>query len=163
MATADRPLNRLAYHATQSLANNLAEMGDLALFAGRVLLATVRLPYPGTFVPVSYQIGVRSVPVVMITGVFIGMVLAVQAYAQFAQIGMATQLGPIINMSVVRELGPVLAATMLAGRVGGAMAAELATMRVTRTDRRAGLPGRQPGPLPGGAAFPGLRAADPAA
>jgi phospholipid/cholesterol/gamma-HCH transport system permease protein len=59
------------------------------------------------------------------------MVLAVQAYAQFAAIGFKTQLGGIVNASVVRELGPVLAATMLAGRVGSAMAAELATMRVT--------------------------------
>jgi phospholipid/cholesterol/gamma-HCH transport system permease protein len=62
---------------------------------------------------------------------FIGMVLAEQAYAQFASLGLATRLGSIINISVVRELGPVLAATMLAGRVGGAMAAELATMRTT--------------------------------
>ena len=59
------------------------------------------------------------------------MVLAVQAYSQFHQIGLDTSLGAIINMSVVRELGPVLAAIMLAGRVGSAMAAELATMRVT--------------------------------
>ena len=63
--------------------------------------------------------------------VFIGMVLAVQSYIEFYQIGLATHLGAIINLSVVRELGPVLAATMLAGRVGSAMAAELATMRVT--------------------------------
>jgi phospholipid/cholesterol/gamma-HCH transport system permease protein len=131
MATADRTMNRLATHAVQSLANNLAEMGDLSLFAGRVLREMFLLPYRGTFVPICYQIGVRSVPVVMITGAFIGMVLAVQAYGQFAQVGLATSLGTIVNTSVVRELGPVLAATMLAGRVGSAMAAELATMRVS--------------------------------
>jgi len=74
---------------------------------------------------------VRSIPVVAVTGLFIGMVLAVQAYGQFAAMGLQTRLGGIINVSVVRELGPVLAATMLAGRVGGAMAAELATMRIT--------------------------------
>ena len=81
--------------------------------------------------PIFYAVGVRSIPVVAVTGMFIGMVLAVQSYAQFHQIGMATRLGSIINISVVRELGPVLAATMLAGRVGSAMAAELATMRIT--------------------------------
>jgi phospholipid/cholesterol/gamma-HCH transport system permease protein len=81
--------------------------------------------------PVGYSVGVLSVPVVAVTGLFIGMVLAVQAYGQFAALGLATRLGGIINVSVVRELGPVLAATMLAGRVGSAMAAELATMRVT--------------------------------
>ena len=59
------------------------------------------------------------------------MVLAVQSYFQFRQIGLETRLGGVINMTLVRELGPVLAATMLAGRVGSAMAAELGTMRVT--------------------------------
>jgi phospholipid/cholesterol/gamma-HCH transport system permease protein len=59
------------------------------------------------------------------------MVLAVQSYSQFRVINMETRLGAVINMSLVRELGPVLAATMLAGRVGSAMAAELGTMRVT--------------------------------
>jgi len=63
--------------------------------------------------------------------VFIGMVLAVQAYSQFHTIGLDTSLGAVIHMSLVRELGPVLAAVMLAGRVGTAMAAQLATMRVT--------------------------------
>jgi len=58
-------------------------------------------------------------------------VLAVQSYWQFRQLGLETRLGAVINMSLVRELGPVLAATMLAGRVGSAMAAELGTMRVT--------------------------------
>src|SRR5207253_6004042 len=70
-------------------------------------------------------------PVVAITGMFIGMVMAVQMFNQFNKIGLATRLGSMINISVVRELGPVLAATMLAGRVGSAMAAELATMRIT--------------------------------
>jgi phospholipid/cholesterol/gamma-HCH transport system permease protein len=72
-----------------------------------------------------------SLPVVALTGTFIGMVLAVQSYAQFRALGLETRLGAVINMSLVRELGPVLAATMLAGRVGSAMSAELGTMRVT--------------------------------
>ena len=59
------------------------------------------------------------------------MVLAVQAHHQFAMMGLATRLGSVINISIVRELGPVLAATMLAGRVGSSMAAELGTMRMT--------------------------------
>ena len=54
-----------------------------------------------------------------------------QIYSQFHRLGLSTRLGAIINVSVVRELGPVLAATMLAGRVGSSMAAELATMRIT--------------------------------
>jgi phospholipid/cholesterol/gamma-HCH transport system permease protein len=90
-----------------------------------------RLPRWSIMVPNLYSIGVSSVPVVAITGTFIGMVLAVQAHSQFAMMGLASRLGSVINISLVRELGPVLAATMLAGRVGSAMSAELGTMRVT--------------------------------
>jgi phospholipid/cholesterol/gamma-HCH transport system permease protein len=118
-------LGSLAYHVVSAL-------GDLAIFSGRTLTWMLRhRPCRGTVVPNFYYVGVRSVPVVAITGTFIGMVLAVQSYGQFHQLGLATRLGSIINLSLVRELGPVLAATMLAGRVGSAMAAELATMRIT--------------------------------
>jgi phospholipid/cholesterol/gamma-HCH transport system permease protein len=110
----------------------LLALGDFAVFSGQTLAWLVsRRPSPGTIVPSFYSVGVRSVPVVAVTGTFIGMVLAVQSYSQFNQLGLATRLGAIINVSIVRELGPVLAATMLAGRVGSAMAAELATMRIT--------------------------------
>jgi phospholipid/cholesterol/gamma-HCH transport system permease protein len=109
----------------------LTSLGDLSLFAGSALTWLRRRPCRGTLLPCLHAVGVRSVPVVAVTGLFIGMVLAVQSYVEFHQIGLATHLGAIINLSVVRELGPVLAATMLAGRVGSAMSAELATMRVT--------------------------------
>src|SRR5437870_4197703 len=88
----------------------LAEVGDVSLFALQVLAGALRGAGRSTLVAVSYDVGVRSIPVVAITGMFIGMVLAVQAYGQFAALGLATRLGGIINISVVRELGPVLAA-----------------------------------------------------
>jgi len=78
-----------------------------------------------------YEIGNKSVPVVMITGAFVGMTLAVQSFSQFKGVGLEDRLGSLINISVVKELGPVLAAMMLAGRVGGALTAELGTMNVT--------------------------------
>ncbi len=81
--------------------------------------------------PQFHLIGTRSIPVVMITGVFVGMVLAVQAVVQFRAIGYTAAMGAIVNLSVVKELGPVLAGIMLAGRVGGGLTAELGTMRVT--------------------------------
>jgi len=110
----------------------LVVLGDWSIFAGRTLAWMLRRrPSRGTLLPIFYSVGVHSVTVIMITGTFIGMVLAVQSYGQFHQLGLATRLGAIINMSVVRELGPVLATTMLAGRIGSAMAAELATMRIT--------------------------------
>jgi phospholipid/cholesterol/gamma-HCH transport system permease protein len=110
----------------------LAALGDVTLFAVRTLQWTcTRLPSKGTLLPSFYQIGVLSLPVVALTGTFIGMVLAEQSYAQFRFFHLETRLGGVINVSLLRELGPVLAATMLAGRVGSAMAAELGTMRVT--------------------------------
>ena len=81
--------------------------------------------------PQFWEVGTRSLPVVLLTGTFVGMVIAVQTYAHFFSFGLANQLGSIINLSVVRELGPVLAGVMLAGRVGGSLTAELGTMRIT--------------------------------
>lgn len=107
-------------------------IGDLTLFtASTISWMIARLPRKEVALPIFYQVGVLSLPVVALTGTFIGMVLAVQSYFQFQQLGLETRLGAVINMSLARELGPVLAATMLAGRVGSAMAAELGTMRVT--------------------------------
>ena len=107
-------------------------LGDMALFAGRMFMwLFTAFPCKGTILPNFYQVGVLSLPVVALTGTFIGMVLAEQSFVQFQNIGLESRLGAVINMSLVRELGPVLAATMLAGRVGSAMAAVLGTMRVT--------------------------------
>lgn len=110
----------------------VAGVGDMALFTWRTFVwMTTRLPRAETLLPNCYQVGVLSLPVIALTGTFIGMVLSVQSYFMFHQFNLETLLGAVINMTLVRELGPVLAATMLAGRVGSAMAAELGTMRVT--------------------------------
>jgi phospholipid/cholesterol/gamma-HCH transport system permease protein len=130
MSAVPRPAGLLSAFLRR-IGDSFAEFGDLSAFGGEVIALTFRRPARGALTPIFYSVGGRSLPVVAVTGMFIGMVLAVQAYAQFHSLGMATSLGSIVNTSVVRELGPVLAATMLAGRVGGAMAAELATMRIT--------------------------------
>src|SRR5207253_3712617 len=62
---------------------------------------------------------------------FIGMVMAIETYTQFKNIGQELRMGVVINLSVLKQIGPVLAAVMLAGRVGGALTAELGTMNVT--------------------------------
>jgi len=76
-------------------------------------------------------IGTKSVPVVIITGGFIGAVFAAQCEFQFRALGMSSAVGPVVAIAMCRELGPVLCALMIAGRVGSAMAAELATMKIT--------------------------------
>ena len=115
--------------------NVLAAFGDFFTFAGRafmwLFIGGLRLKSWRLLLPQFYEVGVRSVPVVAITGAFIGMVMAVETYSQFKAIGQENRLGSIINLSVVKQIGPVLAAVMLAGRVGGALTAELGTMNVT--------------------------------
>jgi phospholipid/cholesterol/gamma-HCH transport system permease protein len=81
--------------------------------------------------PQLYFIGTTSVPVLALTGAFIGAILAIEGYGQFAAFGLETRLGGVVNISVIKQIGPVLAAVMLAGRVGCALAAELGSMRVT--------------------------------
>jgi phospholipid/cholesterol/gamma-HCH transport system permease protein len=131
MATVSREALNLWQFGRQKVVDAVEDLGDLFVFALRIVSGLRRRSSYNTLIPICYSIGVQSIPVVMITGAFIGMVLAVQAYSEFAHLGLATRLGQIINISVVRELGPVLAAVMLAGRVGSAMSAELATMRIT--------------------------------
>jgi phospholipid/cholesterol/gamma-HCH transport system permease protein len=110
----------------------ISTLGDMAMFVYSTLLwMFTRMPRRETLLPNFYQVGVLSLPVVALTGTFIGMVLSLHSFEQLHELGLDTKLGAVINMSLVRELGPVLAATMLAGRVGSAMAAELGTMRVT--------------------------------
>ena len=127
-----KPTNSLVHQLGQAVVEMTVAVGDLALFGGQVVrLILTGLPRRGVMTQTFYEIGVRSIPVVAVTGLFIGMVLAIQAYDQFHFLHMETKLGAAINASLVRELGPTLAAVMLAGRVGSAMAAELGTMRVT--------------------------------
>ena len=85
----------------------LDHIGDMAAFSMSAVRGALRRT--GTLGAVMLAVGYSSVPVILVTGTFIGMVLAVQAYDQFAALGMATRLGVIINVSVVKELGPVQA------------------------------------------------------
>lgn len=78
-----------------------------------------------------YSIGVGSQLVVVVTGAFTGAVLAAQAYSKFNQLGLSTATGPVVALAMCRELGPVLAAIMVAGRMGAGIAAEIGTMKVT--------------------------------
>ena len=132
MATVEQATPGGSGNLIDALYDAVSGFGDLAIFSGKAIAWAFRQrSSTRILVPVFHAVGVKSVPVVAVTGLFIGMVIAIQSYDQFSQLGMATHLGGIINLSVVRELGPVLAACMLAGRIGSAMAAELATMRIT--------------------------------
>jgi phospholipid/cholesterol/gamma-HCH transport system permease protein len=113
----------------------LNEFGDFCRFSGRTFgwvgpsLSRRRSLQP--ILTQFFEIGTRSIPVVMITGLFVGAVLAVQTAPQYKAIGAVDSMGAMVNLTVLRELGPVLAGVVLAGRVGGGLTAELGTMRVT--------------------------------
>lgn len=77
------------------------------------------------------EIGIRSLPVVIVTAIFTGMVFALQTYTGFKRFGAETLVGTVVALSMTRELGPVLTGLIVAGRAGAAIAAELGTMRVT--------------------------------
>ncbi len=105
--------------------------GTTILFFKSCRYAIMRPFKPGRVVAQMVAIGVDSVPVVILTAVFTGMVLALQATYQIAKFGAETYIGGIVGISMTRELGPVLTALMVSGRVGAAIAAEIGTMKVT--------------------------------
>jgi phospholipid/cholesterol/gamma-HCH transport system permease protein len=106
--------------------------GRLALFAAEGLSHLGRPPfYARAFLRAFVEFAYFSLPVVALTAIFSGMVIALQSYTGFARFSAEGAVANIVVLSVVRELGPVLAGLMVAGRVGAAMAAELGTMRVT--------------------------------
>ncbi len=117
-ANLDPPPSTPVHRLGEQVFDTVAEIGDVGEFSILTLIWIFRRrPRWSVLVPIFYAIGVQSVSVVAITGTFIGMVLAVQAYHSFQMMGLATRLGSVINISIVKELGPVLAATMLAGRI----------------------------------------------
>jgi len=106
--------------------------GNMALFAAAGISHLLRPPfYWRMFLRAFVEIGYFSLPVVALTAVFTGMVLALQSFTGFSRFSAEGAVANVVVLSVTRELGPVLAGLMVAGRVGAAMAAEIGTMRVT--------------------------------
>lgn len=112
--------------------NFTTETGRLFLLLCSVLKEAVLPPYEvKNTLKQMLEIGVKSVPVVLITAIFTGMVLALQTYTGFRRFGAESLVGSVVALSMTREMGPVLTGLIVAGRAGAAMAAELGTMRVT--------------------------------
>jgi phospholipid/cholesterol/gamma-HCH transport system permease protein len=110
----------------------LAATGRLAMFAGLALATAFTPPfYIRAILREMVNIGYFSLPVVGLTAIFTGMVLALQSYTGFSRFAAEGAVATVVVLSVTRELGPVISGLMVAGRVGAAMAAEIGTMRVT--------------------------------
>lgn len=114
---------------------SLEAFGRFWVFAWQMVRWLVpALPVWRTWVrtmPLFYEVGNRTLPVIIITGTFVGLVLAVQSFDQLKAAGLQDRMGVLLTVTLVQELGPVLAGIMVAGRVGGALTAQLGTMRVT--------------------------------
>src|SRR5689334_9400972 len=110
----------------------LATIGAVSAFALRAVRQAVTPPYyRQQIVRQMLEIGYYSLPVVGLTAIFTGMVLALQSYTGFARFSAESAIPNVVVVSLTRELGPVLASLMVAGRVGAAAAAGIGTMRVT--------------------------------
>jgi phospholipid/cholesterol/gamma-HCH transport system permease protein len=107
-------------------------LGDLAQLAGQIVTGSVTRPFYSTEVLHQMdEIGVKSVSITGITALFTGMVLALQTAYSLAAFGGKMFVGRVVSLSLVRELGPVLTALMVAGRVGSGITAEIGSMVVT--------------------------------
>ncbi|MCA9280725.1 MAG: ABC transporter permease [Phycisphaerales bacterium] len=117
------------------IVDTVSRFGEFTLFTlatlGAVVTGVPAWAKWSRFGTQLYLVGTRSVPVVGLTGAMIGAILAVEGYDQFAAFGQESRLGAVVNISITKQIGPVLAAVMLAGRVGCSLAAELGSMRVT--------------------------------
>src|SRR3984885_6501112 len=115
-----------------NIVNMFAAVGSYFVMIWTVLLLSIKRPPAFSLIrDQMYEIGVMSLPVVAITGFSTGCVLAAQSFFQLSDYGLTSATGLMVTKAMMVELGPVLTAFMITGRVGAAMCAELGTMRVT--------------------------------
>jgi phospholipid/cholesterol/gamma-HCH transport system permease protein len=114
------------------LGKGLAKAGRVALFLGRVLgQAIPSLNHPRLVVAQIYNTGARSLIIVMLCGLFVGMVLGLQGYDLLQRFGSESALGVAAALGLVKELGPVITAMLFAGRAGTSLTSEIGLMRAT--------------------------------
>jgi phospholipid/cholesterol/gamma-HCH transport system permease protein len=114
------------------LADFLAGLGQAQFFLMRMLAAVpAALGRPRIIVQQLYMVGVLSLIIIVLSGSFVGMVLALQGYRALSLVGAKDALGTGLGLTVLRELGPVVTALLFAGRAGSALAAEIGLMRAT--------------------------------
>jgi phospholipid/cholesterol/gamma-HCH transport system permease protein len=124
-------INQLALFGQWGL-DNLRQFGKTGILLYRILFypPNLRKGFP-LVVQQVYSEGVLSLLIIVVSSLFIGMVLALQGYHTLAKFGASQELGPMVALSVLRELGPVVTAILFAGRAGSAVTAEIALMKAT--------------------------------
>jgi phospholipid/cholesterol/gamma-HCH transport system permease protein len=134
MTTATQPLSELPplERINEAAKRKVLGLQEYFTLAGKSIAFIFRRPfYPQDIVQQMDAIGVQSLGIIVLTGLFTGMVLALQTSVQLETFGATMYVGRLVTASMVRELGPVLAGLMVAGRVGSGIAAQLGSMRVT--------------------------------
>ncbi|MEY4875002.1 MAG: hypothetical protein RL708_151 [Bacteroidota bacterium] len=125
----DKPLNKFYL---QSVKYFFEEVSNLTRFAIRFFKEIFYPPYEWSeFVKQCFSIGYKSFPLVAITGFIMGLVLTIQSRPTLATFGAQSWLPAMVAVSIIREIGPVIAALIFAGKVGSGIGAELASMKVT--------------------------------
>jgi phospholipid/cholesterol/gamma-HCH transport system permease protein len=110
----------------------IRRVGDVTLFLLRTLLACVpALLRPGLIARQVYNTGARSLVIIMLSGLFVGMVLGLQGYDLLARFGSESALGVAAALGLLKELGPVVTALLFAGRAGTSLASEIGLMKAT--------------------------------
>jgi phospholipid/cholesterol/gamma-HCH transport system permease protein len=123
---------RIVKRATELTAEFLSYVGGLTQLTTQTVREAFRGPFEGDLLLIQLdQIGVKSLSIVAITALFIGMVLALQTAYSLAEFGGKLFIGRVVSLSLVRELAPVLMSLMVGGRVGAGITAEIGTMKVT--------------------------------
>lgn len=124
-------MNRI-HSIRERLIQFLTEVGSLAAFAGRFFKEAFRSPYEfREMLRQAYQVGNRSLTLVLVTGFIIGLVLTLQSRPTLLEFGAVSWMPNMVGISIVREIGPVITALICAGRIASGMGAELGSMRVT--------------------------------
>ncbi|KNB62549.1 MlaE family ABC transporter permease [Chryseobacterium sp. Hurlbut01] len=117
---------------TNTIKNFLSETGNIARFTGRYLSLGISPPYEiKEFLTQCYIIGYRSLGLLSLTGFIIGLVLTMQLRPSLVSYGVESQLPAMVGIAIIREIGPVIAALIFAGKISSSIGAEIGSMKVT--------------------------------
>ena len=127
----ERILNKLQQTGHQTL-SRFSRVGRASLFLWQVLFSlSYMIKRPGLLVRQLYYVGVQTLLIILVAGLFVGMVLALQAYIVLVDFGAEDSISLMVSLSILRELGPVFTGLLFAGRAGSALTAEIGLMKST--------------------------------
>ncbi|MBK5210279.1 MAG: ABC transporter permease [Flavobacteriaceae bacterium] len=125
-------LSKNAFDQKEKANTFLTEVGDLSLFIKQIVKETFSRNFEfKEFLRQCYEIGNKSLPLIIITGTIMGLVLTIQSRPAMAKFGAVTMLPGMVAVSLIREIGPIITALICAGKIGSGMGAELGSMKVT--------------------------------